>query len=68
MLMSGVRACFEIDIKKIVALSTLRQLAVMMFSLSLGYYSLALFHLLRHALFKALLFVGVGCVIHSQDD
>nr|YP_003208153.1 NADH dehydrogenase subunit 5 [Loripes lacteus]ABJ55678.1 NADH dehydrogenase subunit 5 [Loripes lacteus] len=68
MLMSGVSACFEMDMKKIVALSTLSQLAVMMFSLSLGYYSLALFHLLSHALFKALLFVGVGCVIHSQDD
>ena len=68
MLTAGVGACFELDIKKVVALSTLRQLRVIIFSLSLGYYSLALFHLLRHALFKALLFVGVGCVIHRQDD
>ena len=66
--MAGVSACFELDIKKIVALSTLSQLGVMMFSLSIGYCSLAFFHLIRHALFKALLFISVGCVIHNHND
>lgn len=66
--MAGGSACVELDMKKIVALSTLRQLGVIMFSLRLGYCSLAFFHLLSHALFKALLFVGVGCVIHNHDD
>lgn len=66
--MAGVRACFEVDMKKIVALSTLSQLGVIMFSLSLGCYALAFFHLVSHALFKALLFVGVGCVIHNHSD
>lgn len=65
---SGVRAFFELDIKKIVALSTLRQLGVIMFSLRLGYCSLAFFHLIRHAIFKAILFVRVGCVIHRHGD
>nr|YP_010688221.1 NADH dehydrogenase subunit 5 [Pillucina pisidium (Dunker, 1860)]WBR65415.1 NADH dehydrogenase subunit 5 [Pillucina pisidium (Dunker, 1860)] len=67
-LMAGMSACFEMDMKKVVALSTLSQLGVMMFSLSLGYYCLAFFHLLSHALFKALLFVGIGCVIHGHED
>lgn len=61
---SGFRACFERDLKKVVALSTLRQLGIMVFSLSLGWYALGFFHLLRHALFKALIFVRVGRVIH----
>lgn len=62
---AGMGACSEVDMKKVVALSTLSQLGVMIFSLRLGFYSLAFFHLIRHALFKALLFVGVGCVIHG---
>lgn len=68
MCIAGISAYYEVDIKKVVALSTLRQLGVIIFSLRLGYYSLAYFHLVCHALFKALLFVRVGCVIHSHSD
>merc|ERR1712071_117456 len=63
--LSGLVANFEYDIKKIIALSTLRQLAVIIFSISLGLYSLAFFHLVIHALFKALLFLCAGVLIHG---
>jgi len=69
--LSGLVANFEYDMKKIIALSTLSQLGVMMFSISLGLYGLAFFHLVIHALFKALLFLCAGVLIHgvggSQD-
>jgi len=58
-------------LKKIIALSTLRQLGLIIRILSIGFYKLALFHLLTHALFKALLFICAGAIIHniknSQD-
>nr|YP_086835.1 NADH dehydrogenase subunit 5 [Callinectes sapidus]AAR16550.1 NADH dehydrogenase subunit 5 [Callinectes sapidus]QCQ20624.1 NADH dehydrogenase subunit 5 [Callinectes sapidus]QCQ20637.1 NADH dehydrogenase subunit 5 [Callinectes sapidus]QCQ20650.1 NADH dehydrogenase subunit 5 [Callinectes sapidus]QCQ20663.1 NADH dehydrogenase subunit 5 [Callinectes sapidus] len=65
MFMAGLGANFEYDLKKIIALSTLSQLGVMLSILSLGYPDLAFFHLLSHALFKALLFMCAGVVIHS---
>jgi len=65
-LLSGVGACFEQDAKKIVALSTLRQLGVIIFSLSIGLWELAFFHLLRHAFFKSLLFMCLGIYIHGR--
>nr|YP_010579396.1 NADH dehydrogenase subunit 5 [Thalamita spinicarpa]UEV85641.1 NADH dehydrogenase subunit 5 [Thalamita spinicarpa] len=65
MFMAGLGANFEYDLKKIIALSTLSQLGVMLSILSLGYADLAFFHLLSHALFKALLFMCAGVVIHS---
>ena len=65
MLMAGVSACFEMDMKKVVALSTLRQLGVMMSSLALGLPYVAFFHLCTHALFKALLFLCAGSFINS---
>lgn len=69
--LSGLVANFEYDIKKIIALSTLSQLGVIIFSISLGLYGLAFFHLVIHALFKALLFLCAGVLIHgvggSQD-
>nr|YP_009340963.1 NADH dehydrogenase subunit 5 [Epopella plicata]AIT51830.1 NADH dehydrogenase subunit 5 [Epopella plicata] len=65
MFMAGLGACFEFDLKKIIALSTLSQLGLMMYSLSLGLVKVALFHLLMHALFKALLFMSAGCIIHG---
>nr|UXL88556.2 NADH dehydrogenase subunit 5 [Caridina longshan] len=65
MFMAGLGANFETDLKKIIALSTLSQLGVMMSVLALGYSKLAFFHLLAHALFKALLFMCAGSIIHS---
>nr|QEM01935.1 NADH dehydrogenase subunit 5 [Abscondita chinensis] len=65
MFMSGLGANFEYDLKKIIALSTLSQLGLMMSILFLGDYKLAFFHLLSHALFKALLFMCAGCMIHN---
>jgi len=68
---AGVSALVERDIKKIVALSTLSQLGVIMSAIGLGFPFLAYFHIVTHALFKALLFVCVGTLInlhhHSQD-
>nr|AND96231.1 NADH deshydrogenase subunit 5 [Onthophagus bonasus] len=68
MFMAGLGANFEYDLKKIIALSTLSQLGLMMSILSLGEYNLAFFHLLTHALFKALLFMCAGCMIHNVGN
>jgi len=65
---AGLGANFEYDLKKIIALSTLRQLGVIIRILSLGFANLAFFHLLSHALFKALLFICAGAVIHNIKD
>nr|ALS46301.1 NADH dehydrogenase subunit 5 [Glycinde armigera] len=64
MFMAGAAALFETDLKKIIALSTLSQLGVMMASISLNLPNLALFHLFTHAIFKALLFLCAGSLIH----
>ncbi len=70
-LIAGLRATTECDIKKIIALSTLSQLGIIITSLGLNMPQLAYFHMLTHALFKALLFVCAGRFInshlHSQD-
>nr|YP_010373910.1 NADH dehydrogenase subunit 5 [Coomaniella copipes]UPI13478.1 NADH dehydrogenase subunit 5 [Coomaniella copipes] len=68
MFMAGLGANFEFDLKKIIALSTLSQLGLMMSILSLGDSMLAFFHLLTHALFKALLFMCAGCMIHNLNN
>nr|YP_010586232.1 NADH dehydrogenase subunit 5 [Himalopsyche eos]UZZ43994.1 NADH dehydrogenase subunit 5 [Himalopsyche eos] len=68
MLMAGISALMEYDLKKIIALSTLSQLGLMMMILSLGLSDLAFFHLLTHAFFKALLFMCAGCMIHYMSD
>nr|UZH93072.1 NADH dehydrogenase subunit 5 [Microconema sp. 1 LLL-2022a] len=68
MFMAGLGANFEYDLKKIIALSTLSQLGLMMSILSMGFPSLAFFHLLTHALFKALLFMCAGSVIHNMKN
>nr|YP_010310797.1 NADH dehydrogenase subunit 5 [Periclimenes brevicarpalis]UMY76334.1 NADH dehydrogenase subunit 5 [Periclimenes brevicarpalis] len=65
MFLAGLTANFETDLKKIIALSTLSQLGVMMSTLAMGFSNLAFFHLLSHAMFKALLFMCAGSVIHS---
>jgi len=65
---AGLIANFEFDLRKIIALSTLRQLGLMIITISIGLSGLAFFLLLTHALFKALLFVCAGGVIHSIGD
>lgn len=64
MIMSSLGAMHEIDLKKIIALSTLRQLGLIITRLGIGLYTLAFFHLLTHALFKAPLFLCAGRIIH----
>nr|YP_009045371.1 NADH dehydrogenase subunit 5 [Junonia almana]AHA03722.1 NADH dehydrogenase subunit 5 [Junonia almana]ARH11507.1 NADH dehydrogenase subunit 5 [Junonia almana]USO21399.1 NADH dehydrogenase subunit 5 [Junonia almana] len=68
MFMAGICANYEFDLKKIIALSTLSQLGLMMSILSMGYGDLAFFHLLTHAMFKALLFMCAGVIIHMMSD
>lgn len=68
MLIASIRALFEIDLKKIVALSTLRQLGVIILRLGLGAFIARFFHLLTHAFFKALLFLATGRVIHRSNS
>ena len=63
-LMSGINANYEIDFKKIIALSTLSQLGLIIGVLSIGLIKFSFFHLLIHALFKALLFLCAGVFIH----
>lgn len=70
-LLASLCAVCEMDLKKIVALSTLSQLGVMVYTISLSFSHLAFFHLVTHALFKSLLFICVGMIIlrsgHGQD-
>nr|YP_010517999.1 NADH dehydrogenase subunit 5 [Cocculina enigmadonta]UXN84351.1 NADH dehydrogenase subunit 5 [Cocculina enigmadonta] len=68
LVLAGIGASYEFDLKKVIALSTLSQLGVMMMSLGLGFPMLALFHLFTHALFKAMLFLCAGSIIHSSGD
>nr|YP_002995763.1 NADH dehydrogenase subunit 5 [Lineus viridis]ACO40322.1 NADH dehydrogenase subunit 5 [Lineus viridis] len=68
MLMAGIAANMENDLKKIIALSTLSQLGVMMAALGVGAWKLALFHLYTHAMFKALLFLCAGAFIHRSQN
>ncbi len=56
------------DMKRIIAYSTLSQLGYMFVAAGLGAYWVALFHLMAHAFFKALLFLGAGNVMHSMSD
>jgi len=56
------------DIKRVIAYSTLSQLGYMFVAAGLGAYWVALFHLMAHAFFKALLFLGAGNVMHAMDS
>nr|YP_654700.1 NADH dehydrogenase subunit 5 [Flustrellidra hispida]AAZ76747.1 NADH dehydrogenase subunit 5 [Flustrellidra hispida] len=65
--MASMAALCEYDLKKIVALSTLSQLGLMMFCIGSSNPSMCFFHLMSHALFKALLFICCGMIIHSTS-
>lgn len=56
------------DIKKVLAYSTVSQLGYMMLACGVGAYAIAIFHVMTHAFFKALLFLGSGSVIHAMSD
>ena len=64
-LMGALIAVAQNDIKRILAFSTVSQLGYMMLALGVGSWVAAIFHLLTHAFFKALLFLGAGSVIHA---
>nr|QQQ88601.1 NADH dehydrogenase subunit 5 [Hyalella kochi] len=68
MLMAGWGANFEVDLKKIVALSTLSQLGLMMMILSMGMKNVAFFHMISHAMFKSTLFMSAGVMIHMSNS
>lgn len=61
-------ALTQTDIKKIIAYSTCSQLGYMMMACGVSAYDAAMFHLITHAFFKALLFLGAGSVIHAMSD
>jgi NADH-quinone oxidoreductase subunit L len=71
LLIAGFSALVQRDIKRVLAYSTISQLGYMFLALGVGAFSAAVFHLMTHAFFKALLFLGAGAVIlalhHEQD-
>lgn len=67
-LASSLIGLFQQDIKKIIAYSTMSQLGMMVVAVGLSSYNIALFHLINHAFYKGLLFLGAGSVIHAVSD
>ena len=67
-IIAGMTAIVEIDIKKVIALSTLRQLGIIIIILGIGNPILSFFHLISHAFFKAILFICAGLIIHRIKD
>jgi NADH-ubiquinone oxidoreductase chain 5 len=65
---SSLIGLFQQDIKKIIAYSTMSQLGMMVIAIGLSSYNIALFHLVNHAFYKGLLFLGAGSVIHGVGD
>lgn len=66
--LAGFYAIRQNDIKKVLAYSTVSQLGFMFIALGLGAYTTAMFHVMTHAFFKALLFLGAGSVIHAMSN
>nr|QXQ00332.1 NADH dehydrogenase subunit 5 [Tuber brumale] len=67
-ILSSLIGLFQQDIKKVIAYSTMSQLGMMVIAVGLSSYNVALFHLINHAFYKALLFLGAGAVIHAVSD
>nr|YP_010899388.1 NADH dehydrogenase subunit 5 [Grosmannia fruticeta]WHN64125.1 NADH dehydrogenase subunit 5 [Grosmannia fruticeta] len=65
---SSLVGFFQQDIKKVIAYSTMSQLGMMVIAVGLSSYNVALFHLVNHAFYKGLLFLGAGAVIHAMAD
>jgi len=67
-LMAGIIALSQIDIKRVIAYSTMSQIGLMIYAVGIGAYSAGMFHFATHAVFKALLFMAAGNVIHALHD
>ncbi len=67
-LLAALIACAQVDIKKILAYSTVSQLGYMFIGVGVGDYTAGIFHLLTHGFFKALLFLAAGSVMHALAD
>ncbi len=67
-LFAATVAIVQNDIKRVLAYSTISQLGYMFLAVGVGAYSAAIFHMIMHAFFKALLFLGAGSVIHGMSD
>jgi NADH-quinone oxidoreductase subunit L len=65
LLIAGLVALVQVDIKRVIAYSTMSQIGYMFLGVGLGAYANGMFHLMTHAFFKALLFMAAGIVIHS---
>src|SRR5690606_1233914 len=65
-IMAAIIALTQNDIKKVLAYSTVSQLGYMFLGLGVGAFTAAFFHVITHAFFKALLFLGAGSVIHAM--
>jgi NADH-quinone oxidoreductase subunit L len=65
LLMAGLIALVQVDIKRVIAYSTMSQIGFMFVAAGLGSYANAMFHLMTHAFFKALLFMAAGLAIHA---
>jgi NADH-quinone oxidoreductase subunit L len=67
-LFAATVGCTQNDIKRVIAYSTCSQLGYMFVAAGVGVYQASIFHLITHAFFKALLFLGAGSVIHAMSD
>lgn len=67
-LFAATIALVQVDLKRILAYSTISQLGYMFLAVGVGAYTSAMFHLTTHAFFKALLFLGAGSVMHAMND
>lgn len=67
-MLSSFFGFFQQDLKKIIAYSTMSQLGMMVIAIGLSSYNIAIFHLINHAFYKGLLFLGAGAVIHAVSD
>jgi NADH-quinone oxidoreductase subunit L len=67
-LFAATMALVEFDLKRVLAYSTISQLGYMVLAVGVGAYASGIFHLMTHAFFKALLFLGAGSVMHALHD
>jgi NADH-quinone oxidoreductase subunit L len=68
LLMAGLIALVQTDIKRVIAYSTMSQIGYMFMAVGIGAFSNGMFHLMTHAFFKALLFMTAGLIIHAVSD